>query len=96
MPGDTITVRTISTESFEYPGLLVDSEGKVNLPMAGPVDIHGLGVQAAEKKMDSAHKAEMKKDDKPMESKKMGKKKKKMKKAEKMDKAAEAPKAETK
>ncbi len=54
LPGDTVTVRTISAESFEYPGLLIDSEGKVHLTMAGPVDVKGLSPQQAEKKMEES------------------------------------------
>jgi len=54
LPGDTLTVRTISSENFEYPGLIVDSEGKVHLPMIGPVEVNGLSLQVAEKKMEEA------------------------------------------
>lgn len=54
MPGDTVTVRTISAESFEYPGLIIDSEGKVHLTMAGPVEVQGLSPQQAEKKMEES------------------------------------------
>ncbi len=51
IPGDTITVRTISNESFEYPGLVVDSQGMVHVPMAGPIDVKGLAPQQAEEKI---------------------------------------------
>lgn len=54
LPGDTVTVRTISSENYEYPGLIVDSEGKVHLPMAGPVEVKGLSLQVAEKKMEES------------------------------------------
>ncbi len=54
LPGDTVTVRTISSESFEYPGLIVDSEGKLHLPMAGAVEVKGLALQPAEKKIEES------------------------------------------
>ncbi len=52
LPGDTITVRTISTESNEYEGLVVDDEGKVHVPIAGPVQIAGLAPHQAERTLE--------------------------------------------
>ncbi len=54
LPGDTVTVRTISSESFEYPGLIVDSEGKLHLPMAGAIEVGGLPLHVAEKKIEES------------------------------------------
>lgn len=54
LPGDTITVRSISNESYDYPGLVVDGEGKVHVPMAGAVVVKGLNPQQAEKKIEES------------------------------------------
>jgi polysaccharide export outer membrane protein len=54
LPGDTITARAISAESYEYQGLIVDAEGKVHVPMAGPVLVKGLNPQEAEKKIEES------------------------------------------
>jgi polysaccharide export outer membrane protein len=47
LPGDTITVRTTSNESYVYEGLVVDSEGKVHVPVIGAVQVAGLAPQQA-------------------------------------------------
>jgi polysaccharide export outer membrane protein len=52
LPGDIITVRTTSTESSEYAGLVVDDEGKVHMPVAGPVAIAGLSPHQAERTLE--------------------------------------------
>ncbi|MDB4977020.1 MAG: Capsule polysaccharide export protein [Myxococcaceae bacterium] len=52
LPGDTITVRTLSSETAEYPGLVVDDEGKVHVPVAGPVQISGLAPHQAERTLE--------------------------------------------
>jgi polysaccharide export outer membrane protein len=49
MPGDTLTVRTISNQSEVYEGLVVDSEGKVHVPVIGPAQVSGLAPQQAER-----------------------------------------------
>lgn len=49
MPGDTITVRTMSTETNDYAGLVIDDEGKVHVPIAGPVQVSGLAPHQAER-----------------------------------------------
>lgn len=49
MPGDTLTVRTISNQSEAYEGLVVDSEGKVHVPVIGAVQVSGLAPQQAER-----------------------------------------------
>jgi polysaccharide export outer membrane protein len=54
LPGDTVTVRSISNESYDYPGLVIDGEGKVHVPMAGAVEVKGLNPQQAEKKIEEA------------------------------------------
>jgi polysaccharide biosynthesis/export protein len=49
MPGDTVTVRTLSSETNDYEGLVVDDEGKVHVPIAGPVQVSGLAPHQAER-----------------------------------------------
>jgi polysaccharide export outer membrane protein len=52
LPGDTITVRTMSSETAEYEGLVVDDEGKVHVPVAGPVQVAGLAPHQAERTLE--------------------------------------------
>jgi polysaccharide biosynthesis/export protein len=52
LPGDTITVRTMSSETADYPGLVVDDEGKVHVPVAGPVQVAGLAPHQAERTLE--------------------------------------------
>ena len=52
LPGDTVSVRTLSSESFNYDGLVVDGEGKVHVPLAGPVQVGGLAPAQAERKLE--------------------------------------------
>jgi len=49
LPGDTITVRTTSNESTVYEGLIIDSEGKVHVPVIGAVQVARLAPQQAER-----------------------------------------------
>jgi len=49
LPGDTVTVRATSNDSQEYEGLVVDSEGKVHVPIIGAVQVVGLAPQQAER-----------------------------------------------
>lgn len=50
--GDTVTVRTISNESFTYDGLIVDSEGKVHVPTAGAIVVADLTPAQAERRLE--------------------------------------------
>ena len=52
LAGDTITVRTMSTEAATYEGLVVDDEGKVHVPVAGPVQVAGLAPHQAERTLE--------------------------------------------
>jgi len=52
LPGDTITVRTMSSETNDYQGLVVDDEGKVHVPIAGPVQVSGLAPHQAERTLE--------------------------------------------
>lgn len=49
LPGDTITVRASSNDTQEYEGLLIDSEGKVHVPVIGAAQVAGLAPQQAER-----------------------------------------------
>jgi polysaccharide export outer membrane protein len=52
LAGDTITVRTTSTETALYEGLVIDDEGKVHVPVAGPVQVAGLAPHQAERTLE--------------------------------------------
>jgi polysaccharide export outer membrane protein len=52
--GDTITVRTISAESQEYGGLIIDNEGKVHVPIVGTVQVANLAPHQAERAIEAA------------------------------------------
>jgi protein involved in polysaccharide export with SLBB domain len=52
LPGDTLTLRTMSSETHEYEGLVVDGEGKVHVPISGPVVVAGLAPAQAERKIE--------------------------------------------
>ncbi|HEY6881860.1 MAG TPA: polysaccharide biosynthesis/export family protein [Polyangiales bacterium] len=52
LPGDTITVRSTSNETSEYEGLVIDDEGKVHMPVAGPVAVSGLSPHQAERTLE--------------------------------------------
>ena len=54
LPGDTIEVIATSTDSTTYPGLLIDGEGKVHVPIAGAIQVSGLSPQLAERKIEEA------------------------------------------
>jgi polysaccharide export outer membrane protein len=54
LPGDTITVIATSTETQTYPGLVVDGEGKVHVPIAGAIQVSGLSPQQAERKIEES------------------------------------------
>ncbi len=54
LPGDTIEVIASSTESATYPGLVIDGEGKVHVPIAGAIQVSGLSPQQAERKIEEA------------------------------------------
>lgn len=54
LPGDTIEVIASSTDSSTYPGLVIDSEGKVHVPIAGAIQVSGLSPQQAERKIEEA------------------------------------------
>lgn len=53
-PGDVITVRTVSAETTELEGILVDESGRVHIPLAGDVQVGGLALTVAESRLEEA------------------------------------------
>lgn len=56
-PGDVLTVRTVSTETQEIVGLVVDAAGRVHVPLAGDVGVGGLTLATAETRIEEAMRA---------------------------------------
>ena len=56
-PGDVLTVRTVSTETQEIVGLVVDAAGRVHVPLAGDVEVGGLTLATAETRIEEALRA---------------------------------------
>jgi len=54
LPGDRINIEMSSAQTTTLPNVLVEPNGSVHLPLAGDVDITGLGLVAAEAKLKSA------------------------------------------
>jgi polysaccharide export outer membrane protein len=53
-PGDTISIRIASTETQEHTGLVIDGVGNVHIPLAGDVHVGGVGLTAAEERLQAA------------------------------------------
>ena len=55
MPGDIVTLTTVSAETQIYPGLIVDATGNLHVPLAGDVQVGretlGVAEKAIEKKL---------------------------------------------
>lgn len=54
MPGDKVNVELSSATVTSLPSVLVEGTGTVHLPLAGDVDVAGLGLVAAEAKLTKA------------------------------------------
>lgn len=54
LPGDVLAVSAISTEVTVYDGLVVDELGNVHLPLAGTVQVGGLPLAEAERRIEVA------------------------------------------
>jgi polysaccharide export outer membrane protein len=54
LPGDVVHLRTASVDPMDLSDLLIDGAGHVHLPLAGDVDIGGLGLTEAEKRIERA------------------------------------------
>ena len=45
--GDVLTVRTVSSETQEILGIVVDAAGRIHVPLAGDVEVGGLTLGTA-------------------------------------------------
>lgn len=54
MPGDVLMLQTVSTETATYEGLVVDEVGVLHVPLAGDVEVGGLGLEQAEQRVQEA------------------------------------------
>ncbi|MCU0671291.1 MAG: SLBB domain-containing protein [Myxococcota bacterium] len=54
LPGDVLMVSAISSETATYDGLVVDELGRVHLPLAGTVEVGGLPLAEAERRIEVA------------------------------------------
>jgi polysaccharide export outer membrane protein len=54
LPGDVIAVAVISSETTTYEGLMVDETGRVHLPLAGTVEVGGMPLADAERRIETA------------------------------------------
>ena len=54
LPGDVLSVSAISSETVTYDGLVVDELGRVHLPLAGTVEVGGLPLAEAERRIETA------------------------------------------
>ena len=53
MPGDTVELTTVSAQTTQYPGLIVDALGHVHVPLAGDVPVGGKTLTEAEKAIET-------------------------------------------
>lgn len=53
-PGDQLTIELASEQSRVLEGLTIDATGNAHVPLAGDVDIGGLGLSEAEAKLETA------------------------------------------
>ncbi len=53
-PGDQVTLRLTSAETEEVPGLVVDERGVLHVPLGGDVDVLGIGLNEAERRVETA------------------------------------------
>jgi polysaccharide export outer membrane protein len=54
LPGDRVNVELISSTTQNLPNLLIEAAGTVHVPLAGDVEVKGLGLVAAEAKLKAA------------------------------------------
>lgn len=52
MPGDVVQLTTVSAQTTEYPGLIVDALGQLHVPLAGDVIVGNLTLSEAEKSIE--------------------------------------------
>jgi polysaccharide export outer membrane protein len=56
LPGDRVNIELQSAQTTTLPGVLIEPAGTVHMPLAGDVDVRGLGLVAAEAKLKEAMK----------------------------------------
>ncbi|MCB9599803.1 MAG: SLBB domain-containing protein [Sandaracinus sp.] len=54
LPGDVLSISVLSTETTVWEGLAVDELGRVHLPLAGTVEIGGLPLAEAERRIEAS------------------------------------------
>jgi polysaccharide export outer membrane protein len=54
LPGDVLRIRTISVAPIDWSDLTIDSAGRLHLPLAGDVEVGGLGLTEAEARVEAA------------------------------------------
>jgi polysaccharide export outer membrane protein len=53
MPGDVVELTTVSAQTTQYPGLIVDALGHLHVPLAGDVSVGGKNLTEAEKAIET-------------------------------------------
>jgi polysaccharide biosynthesis/export protein len=54
LPGDVVTLQTMSAETVEHEGLIVDERGLLHVPLVGDVEVGGLSLVEAERRIEEA------------------------------------------
>jgi polysaccharide export outer membrane protein len=54
LPGDGLVLHVVSAETTETPGLFVDEQGLVALPLVGAVDVRGLTLPEAGRRIEAS------------------------------------------
>ncbi|HKU41495.1 MAG TPA: polysaccharide biosynthesis/export family protein [Polyangiales bacterium] len=54
LPGDRVNIEMISAQTTVIPNVLIEPAGTIHLPLAGDVEVKGLGLVAAEAKITQA------------------------------------------
>lgn len=54
LPGDQVTLQTVSVETTDFAGLVVDEQGNLHVPLVGDVEIGGLTLTEAERRVETA------------------------------------------
>jgi len=50
-PGDVLTVDVLSEQPKAWPGIVLDATGRIHLPMVGDVEVGGVGLTEAERRV---------------------------------------------
>jgi polysaccharide export outer membrane protein len=54
LPGDVVTLQTVSVETSDFEGLTIDEQGNIHVPLAGDVEVGGLTLTEAEGRVEEA------------------------------------------